>query len=185
MIILFNISLTKGNSRAINRKGMAIDDHEHNSTRTKLPIIDVSYFTEKARMDMNRLQQEVACMRSSLFDQGYLDEQFIQLEELQDDANPNFVQEIVTLFYTDSARLIQNIEQALRSKPIGFSKLDDYMHQFKGSSSSIGAKKVTNQCALLREYCSAENGEGCISTFLQVKQEYAILRRKLEAYFEV
>lgn len=45
--------------------------------------------------------------------QGYLDEQFVQLEELQDDANPNFVEEIVTLFYTDSARLIHNIEQAL------------------------------------------------------------------------
>lgn len=46
-------------------------------------------------------------------EQGHLDEQFIQLEELQDDANPNFVEEVVTLFYRDSARIIQNIEQAL------------------------------------------------------------------------
>ena len=45
--------------------------------------------------------------------QGFLDEQFVQLEELQDDANPNFVEEIVTLFYRDSIRLIQNIELAL------------------------------------------------------------------------
>ena len=45
--------------------------------------------------------------------QGYLDDQFIQLEELQDDANPNFVEEVVTLFYRESARLIQNLEQAL------------------------------------------------------------------------
>lgn len=45
--------------------------------------------------------------------QGYLDEQFVQLEELQDDVNPNFVEEIVTLFYRDSTRLILNIEQAL------------------------------------------------------------------------
>ncbi|KAK8991633.1 hypothetical protein V6N11_062636 [Hibiscus sabdariffa] len=111
-------------------------------------------------MDRNRLQHQVACMRRSLFDQGYLDEPFIQLEELQDDANPNFVQEIVTLFYTDSARLIQNIEHALNSRPIDFDKLDDYMHQFKGSSSSIGAKKVTNECTVFREYCSAENAEG-------------------------
>ncbi|OMO86652.1 hypothetical protein COLO4_20997 [Corchorus olitorius] len=136
-------------------------------------------------MDRNRLQHQVACMRRSLFDQGYLDEQFIQLEELQDDANPNFVQEIVTLFYTDSARLIQSIEQALNSRPIDFSKLDDYMHQFKGSSSSIGAKKVTNECTVFREYCRAENAEGCIRSFQQVKQEYAILRRKLEVYFQM
>ena len=47
------------------------------------------------------------------YTQGYLDEQFIQLEELQDDANPDFVEEIVTLYYRDSSRLLSNIEQAL------------------------------------------------------------------------
>jgi len=45
--------------------------------------------------------------------QGHLDEQFIQLEELQDDANPNFVEEIVTLYYRDSSRLISSLEQTL------------------------------------------------------------------------
>lgn len=45
--------------------------------------------------------------------QGLLDEQFIQLEELQDDANPNFVEEVVTLYYRDSSRIILNIEQSL------------------------------------------------------------------------
>ncbi|XP_022754610.1 histidine-containing phosphotransfer protein 4-like [Durio zibethinus] len=134
---------------------------------------------------MKRLQHQVACMRRSFFDQGYLDEQFIQLEELQDDSNPNFVQEIVTLFYTDSARLIQNIEQALNSKTIDYRKLDDYMHQFKGSSSSIGAKKVIDDCTVFKEFCSVENADGCIRTFQQVKQEYAILRRKLEVYFQI
>ena len=42
-----------------------------------------------------------------------MDEQFYQLEELQDDVRPNFVEEVVTLFFRDSARLISNIEQAL------------------------------------------------------------------------
>ncbi|XP_077239669.1 uncharacterized protein LOC143880556 [Tasmannia lanceolata] len=67
--------------------------------------------------------------------QGFLDEQFVQLEELQDDVNPNFVEEVVTLFFKDSARLVVNIEQALEKRPLDFSKLDTYMHQFKGSSS--------------------------------------------------
>lgn len=48
-----------------------------------------------------------------IYMQGYLDEQFIHLEELQDDANPNFVEEVVKLFYTDSARYVRNIELAL------------------------------------------------------------------------
>lgn len=45
--------------------------------------------------------------------QGYLDEQFIQLEELQDDDNPDFVEETVTTFYNNSARFLQNIEHTL------------------------------------------------------------------------
>ena len=45
--------------------------------------------------------------------QGFLDEQFLQLEELQDDANPNFVEEVVTLYFKDSSRLIVNIDMAL------------------------------------------------------------------------
>ncbi|KAB2080098.1 hypothetical protein ES319_A05G047300v1 [Gossypium barbadense] len=106
-------------------------------------------------MDRYGMQNQIACIRS-LFDQGYLDEQFIQLEELQDDANPNFVQEIVTLFYTDSTRLIQNIELTL-----------------------IGAKKVTSECAVFRQYCAAGNAEAYI------KQEHAILRKKLEFYFQM
>jgi histidine-containing phosphotransfer protein len=48
-----------------------------------------------------------------LFLQGYLDEQFNQLEELQDDSSPNFVEEVVALFFKDSSRLLTNIEQAL------------------------------------------------------------------------
>ncbi|KAL5053759.1 hypothetical protein RYX36_000113 [Vicia faba] len=61
-------------------------------------------------MDRNNCRRQVAAMKQSLFDQGLLDEQFIQLEELQDDANPNFVEEIVTLYYRDSSRLISNLE---------------------------------------------------------------------------
>ncbi|KAL5783338.1 hypothetical protein ACOSP7_008367 [Xanthoceras sorbifolium] len=137
-------------------------------------------------MDRNHLKHQVLNMRRSLFDQGYLDkEQFIQLEELKDDANPNFVEEIVTLFYTDSARLIQNIEQALVNKPIDFVRLDDMLHQFKGSSSSIGAKKVKEACTQFGEYISAENAEGCTRALQLIKQEYAVLRRKLETYFQM
>ncbi|RDX60300.1 Histidine-containing phosphotransfer protein 4, partial [Mucuna pruriens] len=119
---------------------------------------------------------------------GFLDEQFIQLEELQDDVNPNFVEEIVTLFYSDSVRLIYNIERALVlhriSNPPNFTKLDDYMHQFKGSCSSIGAKKVKSECTRFSEYCAAENFEGCFRTFQQINLEYTTLKKKLETYFQ-
>jgi histidine-containing phosphotransfer peotein len=48
-----------------------------------------------------------------IFLQGYLDEQFNQLEELQDETSPNFVEEVVVLFFKDSSRLLISIEQEL------------------------------------------------------------------------
>ncbi|CAO2816785.1 unnamed protein product [Amaranthus hypochondriacus] len=139
----------------------------------------------RSRMDTPSLHDQIVQLRKSFFDQGYLDEQFIQLEELQDNASPDFVEEVVTSYYSDSARLIQNIDQALAKHPIDFEKLDNYMHQFKGSSSSIGAKKVVHECLQFRKYCAAGNAEGCVKTFQMIKQEYAILRKKLEAYFQL
>ncbi|GAY56395.1 hypothetical protein CUMW_171590 [Citrus unshiu] len=69
-------------------------------------------------------------------------------------------EEVVTLHYRDSARLITTIERALEKSPLDFNKLDGYMHQFKGSSTSIGAKKVKAESTQFREYCEAGNGEG-------------------------
>ncbi|XP_015884809.1 histidine-containing phosphotransfer protein 4 [Ziziphus jujuba] len=137
-------------------------------------------------MDRNPLQRQVSLMRRSLIEQEYLDEQqFLQLEDLQDDANPNFVEEIVTLFYKDSARLFHNIEQALITRPIDFGKLENYMHQFRGSTSSIGAIKVKRECTQFKEYCLAGNTDGCIRAFQKVKQEHETLRIQLETYFQL
>ncbi|KAL8537288.1 hypothetical protein ACS0TY_012445 [Phlomoides rotata] len=136
-------------------------------------------------MEGNQQQRQAAYMRNGLFNQGYLDEQFLQLEDLQDEVNPNFVEEVVKLFYTDSARFLRNIEVTLDKSPRDFDKLDNVMHQFKGSSSSIGAKKVKKECTQFQEYCKVGNLEGCIRTFQEVKQEHATLKRKLESYFQV
>ncbi|XP_047969880.1 histidine-containing phosphotransfer protein 4-like isoform X2 [Salvia hispanica] len=131
------------------------------------------------------LESAASYMRNALFNQGYLDDQFLQLEDLQDEANPNFVEEVVKLFYSDSARLIRNIELTLENTPWDFEKLDNIMHQYKGSSSSIGAKKVKKECTQFQEYCKVENIDGCMRTFQEVKQEHASLKRKLENYFQL
>ncbi|XXG48149.1 hypothetical protein AAC387_Pa02g2669 [Persea americana] len=136
-------------------------------------------------MENSHMQHQVAYMKNWLIEQGFLDEQFLQLEELQDDANPNFVEEVVTLYFKDSSRLIVNIDTALERNPLDFNKLDSYMHQFKGSCSSIGAKKVKNECSIFKEYCEEGNRDGCLRTFQQLKKEHSVLRKKLETYFQL
>lgn len=59
------------------------------------------------------------------------------------------------------------------------------MQQLKGSTSSIGASRVKNECTQFREYCGEENLDGCQRSFQKVKREHAILKQKLEAYFQL
>uniref|UniRef100_A0A0D3G9W4 OsHP1 n=1 Tax=Oryza barthii TaxID=65489 RepID=A0A0D3G9W4_9ORYZ len=115
---------------------------------------------------------------------GYLDEQFCQVEDLQDEANPNFAEEVVSLFFKDSARVMLNFEQAIEKHPKDFARWDAHMQQLKGSCSSIGASRVKNECTSFRNFCGEENAEGCTRSFQKVKREHAVLRQKLESYFQ-
>ncbi|XP_068643274.1 pseudo histidine-containing phosphotransfer protein 5-like [Aristolochia californica] len=133
----------------------------------------------------NPLHRQVANLRKALFDQGFIDEQFIQLEELQDDVNPNFVEEVVTLFYKASVRTMLNIEAELEQRPLDFTKLDSCMHTFKGSCSSIGARRLKSECSRFRDFCQERNSEGCFKTYQLVKKEHDTLRKKLETYFQM
>ncbi|XP_062206828.1 pseudo histidine-containing phosphotransfer protein 5-like isoform X2 [Phragmites australis] len=116
---------------------------------------------------------------------GYLDEQFCQVEDLQDEASPNFAEEVVTLFFKDSARLMSNIELALEKYPKDFNRWDAYMQQLKGSCSSIGASRMKCEFMSFRDYCGQGNVEGCMRSFQKVKREHTVLRQKLETYFQL
>ncbi|PUZ64324.1 hypothetical protein GQ55_3G134500 [Panicum hallii var. hallii] len=127
-------------------------------------------------MDYSNLRRQIFSMKKSLFDQGYLDEQFNQLEELQDDSSPNFVEEVVALFFKDSSS---------EKYPQDFYRLDSLVHQFKGSGSSIGALRMKNECSMFKAHCSDRNLEGCRRSLQKMKREHATLKQKLETYFQL
>ncbi|KAM0933654.1 putative signal transduction histidine kinase, phosphotransfer (Hpt) domain, HPT domain superfamily [Dioscorea sansibarensis] len=136
-------------------------------------------------MEYSNLKRLVTSMKQNLFDQGYLDEQFHELEDLEDDVSPNFVEEVVNTYFKHSSRVMAIMEHALENNPRDFHKLDSYMQQFKGSSSSIGASKLKNECLQFHEKCEQGNIEGCMRSFQKVKNEHGILKQKLEAYFQL
>jgi hypothetical protein len=45
--------------------------------------------------------------------QEVLDQQFTQLQQLQDESNPEFVLEVVSLFFEDSERLLEELTEFL------------------------------------------------------------------------
>ncbi|XP_004495760.1 histidine-containing phosphotransfer protein 1-like [Cicer arietinum] len=132
-----------------------------------------------------QLQKQLLDYISSLFHEGFLDDQFNQLEQLQDESHPNFVVEVVTLFFDDAERLLNELTTTLGQQNIDFKRLDAHVHQLKGSSSSIGAERVHKACISFRNFSTEQNIEGCLKSLQQVKHEYSLVKNKLETLFKM
>ncbi|XP_044498152.1 histidine-containing phosphotransfer protein 1 [Mangifera indica] len=136
-------------------------------------------------MDVSQMQRRLMDYTKSLFMEGVLDGQFLQLQQLQDESNPDFVVEVVSLFFEDSERLLNDLTRALDQPNVDFKMVDSHVHQWKGSSSSIGACRVKNGCIAFRNFCEEQNTEACLRCLQQVKQEYYLVKNKLENLFRM
>ncbi|XP_057541207.1 histidine-containing phosphotransfer protein 1-like isoform X1 [Amaranthus tricolor] len=144
-------------------------------------------------IDASQLENELVNYTKTLFDQGILNDQFTQLQSLQDESNPNFVVEVVNLFFQDSQRLLHVLAQSLEQANVDFKKLHTLVHQLKGSSSSIGAQGVLNACIAFRRCCDDKNVEGyfffivyrCLISLQQVRNEYILVKSKLETLLQL
>lgn len=131
------------------------------------------------------MQRSFVEYTASLFREGFLDGQFSQLQQLQDESNPDFVVEVVSLFFEDSEKLLNDLTRALDQQNTDFKKVDAHVHQLKGSSSSIGAQRVKDACVTFRNFCEEQNIEACLRCLHEVKQEYLLVKNKLETLFRL
>nr|GMC71258.1 pseudo histidine-containing phosphotransfer protein 6 [Ipomoea batatas] len=134
---------------------------------------------ERLRVDMNRLL-------ALLFHQGVLDEQFSQLQQLQDEASPNFVSEVVNIYFHESEKLLRNLRVLLMESEIwDYKKMGMHLNQLMGSSSSIGAKRVRNVCVAFRAAAEQNNRFGCLRALEALDHEYCYLKNKLVELFQL
>ncbi|PON80251.1 Histidine phosphotransferase [Parasponia andersonii] len=136
-------------------------------------------------MEVGQVRRQWVDYTKSLFLEGYLDGQFLQLQQLQDESNPDFVSEVVSLFFGDSEKLLNDLTLALDQPIVNFKTVDAHVHQLKGSSSSIGAQRVKNACVAFRNFCEEQNVEACLRCLQHVKQEYYLVKNKLETLFRL
>ncbi|PIA64663.1 hypothetical protein AQUCO_00100254v1 [Aquilegia coerulea] len=136
-------------------------------------------------MANRQLPNQVKSMRDDLISQGFLDDQFIQVEDLQDDESPSFAEEVAALYFKDSAKVLIVMEAALEKKPVDYSALDQLIHRLKGSSSSMGAAKVMQETLAFRDLCRERNADGCKEAFQRLKTEFETLKPKLQTYFQL
>jgi histidine-containing phosphotransfer protein len=130
---------------------------------------------------MAELEQLVRQMQA----EGLLDDQFQQLLALQDESNPDFVAEVVQLYFEDSVGKIEKVYQLLSQPLPDYEELDQIVHQFKGSSASLGAAYIAQLCIKLREGCQQRNAAACQQLVQQVKEAFQQLRTKLELFLQL
>ncbi|XP_062148766.1 histidine-containing phosphotransfer protein 4-like [Alnus glutinosa] len=136
-------------------------------------------------MEINPLQQQIAAMKQSLLAEEILDYEFLRLERLADKDTPNIVEEIFTLYFSDSPKVIASLEQALEELHFDYATVDRYLHRLKGSSMTIGANKVAIQTNQALECCNKGDMEGCKAAVGRIKQEHNTLKNRLQPYFQL
>ncbi|WVY96000.1 hypothetical protein V8G54_028151 [Vigna mungo] len=138
-------------------------------------------------MDVNQLRAKLCEHQSAMFHQGFLDDQFSQLQNLQDESTPDFVLEVVTMFFDDSENLLKNMARCLEQVPADFKQIDAYAHQYKGSSARLLVLQELKVFALtsgLFVRLRTWTGE-CMECLQQLQHEYSLLKNHLQYLFKL
>ncbi|EPS57798.1 hypothetical protein M569_17019, partial [Genlisea aurea] len=139
----------------------------------------LGFSVERLQADMNRLL-------ALLFRQGVLDEQFLQLQELQDEASPNFVAEIIDIYLDESEKLLRSLREIVMvDKAWDHKKMGMDLNRLTGSSSSVGANRVRNICLVFRFASEQNNRVGCRRAMEVLEYEYGYLKSKLHEIFQI
>ncbi|CAI0395427.1 unnamed protein product [Linum tenue] len=111
---------------------------------------------------LSQSRRQLADYTNSLHRDGFLDDQFSQLQQLQDESSPDFVMEVVSLFFEDCQKLVTNMARAL-----------------------VGAARIKNLCVAFKTCCDSQNRDGCMRCLQEVNRECVLLKNKLQTLFRL
>jgi histidine-containing phosphotransfer protein len=100
----------------------------------------------------------------------------------QDESNPNFVSGLISLYFEDAAKKIQQLHGLLEQSDVNFQQVDACVHQFKGSSASFGAGEMTKICIMMRESCQDEDTPECLVQLRMMEGAFGRLHQTLDDY---
>ncbi|KAL8139401.1 hypothetical protein V2J09_005422 [Rumex salicifolius] len=149
------------------------------AVKTAVPRWNIGWPVAQLRANINRLL-------AILFHQGVLDENFIHLQSLEDEAAPNFVVEVVQIYFQETEKLSRILRGLLMGNDeIEFEKVEVYVNQLIGSSSSIGANRIRHVCVAFRSAAQHSNRHLCLRALGVLEEEYCYLKNKLHEFFQM
>ncbi|KAF5177758.1 Histidine-containing phosphotransfer protein [Thalictrum thalictroides] len=119
----------------------------------------------------------------SLIEKGFLDEFFSQVQRLQNEGNPGFVVHVFTLYFERAQKLLCEINSLLEQSTVDLKQVEYFLHELKGSSSSVGAHRVTEVCIAFCNLCKEQNLEECFRSMQMLTEEYSLLQHKVKVLF--
>ncbi|XP_077232403.1 histidine-containing phosphotransfer protein 1-like [Tasmannia lanceolata] len=136
-------------------------------------------------MKVFQLQRQLIDLTSSLFIEGFLDDQFTQLQQLQDERNPDFLFEVVSVFFDYTEKILNDVGSALELQTVNFKQVDGYVFEMNGTSSSIGVLRFKNASVAFGNFCEENDREGCLSCLQELKHEYSLVKSKFDSLFSL
>ncbi|XP_037443290.1 histidine-containing phosphotransfer protein 1-like isoform X2 [Triticum dicoccoides] len=109
---------------------------------------------------------------ANMFAAGLLDDQFQELQMLQEGSAPDFIVKVVSLFCEDGERIIGEIAKLLDKPCVDYDKVGGFVHQLKGSSASLGAQRVKNSCIQFQQCCQEKSRDGCLNSLQSVRNNF-------------
>ncbi|XP_037424564.1 histidine-containing phosphotransfer protein 2-like [Triticum dicoccoides] len=125
---------------------------------------------------------------TSMFNTGTVDEYFQYLQSVEEDGSsaPGLVAEVINLFIGDANSILNGIAGLLRNQPVvDFNKVDDLVHQLKGCSCSVGAKKVNLCCMYFHQFIESRSKEGCLMALSLLRNEFCDVCNKFQTMMQL
>jgi CheY-like chemotaxis protein/HPt (histidine-containing phosphotransfer) domain-containing protein len=101
------------------------------------------------------------------------------LQELQEEGEPDFVQETIRMYLDDAPRMINAIRQAIQQKQP--QDLRRAAHTLKGNSNSLGAMQIGRLSLELEKIGRGGTTEGAEPLLAELEQEFDRVRAALQA----
>ncbi len=99
------------------------------------------------------------------------------IRALREPGRPDPVAELIDLFLSDAAPRIRKMGSAIASGDA--LSLVSAAHSLKGSSSNLGARRLSDACARLEKLAKAKDFAGAQTVLPEVEEQFALIEQKL------